>query len=215
MNTQSRRTLARALGGGLALLLSGSAGARLEEQRKTKSKFRTVTKTFTNASPIAIPNGSNGTAFPYPSPMFVSGFKRGKVLDVNVTLKGFGHTFPSHTQMMLVAPNDRHAIIMADVGFNFPVSDLTLTLDDEASAPLPVNGQLGSGRFRPTNLLDGVGDNFPAPAPATSPNVKLATFDGVNPNGTWRLFVVDADPSFNSGSISTGWSLTIKARVRK
>ena len=57
-----------------------------------------MTKTFTSAERISIPNDSNmGTATfgkgnPYPSTIDVSGFANGVITDVNLTLTDFTHT---------------------------------------------------------------------------------------------------------------------------
>ena len=42
----------------------------------------------------------------------------------------------------------------------------------------------------------------------------LSAFDGTNPNGVWRLYVVDYTVG-SLGGFAGGWSLTIKAKVRR
>lgn len=51
-----------------------------------------------------------------------------------------------------------------------------------------------------------------APAPLPTGNTALSTFDGLDPNGDWRLFVVDEVFSAD-GAVSGGWELTITAEV--
>jgi hypothetical protein len=75
-----------------------------------------------------------------------------------------------------------------------------------------------SGRFRPTNgdpdfPSDQSGDAFPPPAPPPGGS-RLAAFDGTNPNGQWRLFVID-DRSGDAGFIKGGWSLQLTARIKR
>jgi hypothetical protein len=53
----------------------------------------------------------------------------------------------------------------------------------------------------------GGGDIFPG-APPGAPAAALATFAGTDPNGAWRLFVVD-DAGIDSGRIAGGWSLSL------
>jgi subtilisin-like proprotein convertase family protein len=175
-----------------------------------KRRFKNVTRTFTNNGQIAIPG--QGEATPYPVSLPVGGFKRAKIKDVNLTLTGFGHDAPDDVDILLVAPNGRNALVMSDVGGNADADNLTLTLDDEAGAGLPLDSQLSSGSFRPTN--DGAIESLPAPAPLSSGATTLATFDGGNPNGEWKLFIRDDDPMEN-GEISGGWSLEITAKVKK
>ena len=61
-------------------------------------------------------------------------------------------------------------------------------------------------------------DTFPAPpsggsAPPQDGGPALSAFDGTNPNGAWKLYVVD-DTIGCAGQFAGGWSLTINARVR-
>jgi subtilisin-like proprotein convertase family protein len=213
----SRRRAFGLLGGGLALLAGapsvnadkGNRNKDRNKKRRRKPKFRTITRTFSNGSPIVL--FDEGTAALYPSTVQVSGFKRGRVLDVNVTLRDINHPFPIDINVLVVAPNGRRTLLMSNVGKVFAIENVSLTLDDQAAADLPISSQLGSGRFRPTNF--GIEDEFPPPAPSGFINtVKLATFSGINPNGTWRLFVTNRFDE--TGSIGGGWSLTIRAKVR-
>src|SRR4051812_46320745 len=59
---------------------------------------KSKTETFTNTGAITIPAGAPGTtegpANPFPSTIQASGFKKGRLQDVNITLNGFSHTFP-------------------------------------------------------------------------------------------------------------------------
>ena len=55
--------------------------------------------------------------------------------------------------------------------------------------------------------------HFPAPAPAASSQTSLGgAFTGINPNGVWKLFVVD-DTTGDVGSMAGGWSLTITSET--
>jgi subtilisin-like proprotein convertase family protein len=182
-----------------------------------KQRVRTVTRTFGNATAIALPIAPTPpvSAGLYPSTIQVSRLK-GRIRDVNVRLNGLEHTYPEDIQVLLVGPDGQTAIVMADVGKEFDVSGLTLRLDDEAETSLPFNTQLRSGTFRPTNRL-GNPIAFNAPAPATGANAALSAFDGGDPNGTWRLFVQDAAAAFDDGSFAGGWELelTVRGKVKK
>lgn len=227
-NRSSRRTFFGFALGGMAVLAGlevtsakpkrelkskAKPGDKLKSSAKRKGprrpKYKTVTRTFSNAAPITI-STVGGPASPFPSEIKVAGLKQGRLLDVNVTLSSFSHTYPADVDVQLESPNLRRAVIMSDVGNSEDVSNLTIKLDDQAAAFLPPNTLLGSGTFRPTN--DGLVDDFPPPA-APSSDVALSTFKGINPNGSWRLYVVD-DASPDGGSFAGGWSLQIKARVR-
>jgi hypothetical protein len=181
---------------------------------EAKSKKKTVTRTFSSSSVITIPGaGDEGPASLYPSTIKVSGLKKGKILDVNVTLHNFNHTDPDEVDVLLVAPHlpGRTATILSDVG-NTDAVDATLVIDDEA--PLPTqNDAIVSGTFQPHNGGAFV-DTFPAPAPMPSGNPLLNVFDGGKANGQWQLFVVD-DATADTGNFAGGWSIEIKAQVKK
>ena len=196
------------------------AGVSSEARGKGKhNRGKTITRTFANGGAIAIPgNGSasSGPAGPYPSAIQVSGFKKARIRDVNLTLRGFTHEFPRDVDFFLVAPNGRNAVVMSDAGLNgagpSDVAVLTLRLDDEAADPLPLNALLTSGSFQPNDDTDS--RFFPDPAPEPSANTALSTFDGITPNGRWQLFVVD-NGAGDTGSVTDGWSLQITAKSKK
>ncbi|HXH80078.1 proprotein convertase P-domain-containing protein [Nocardioides sp.] len=142
---------------------------------------------------------------PYPSQVSVSGI--GPVTDLNVTLDNITSTYPDDMDLLLVGPGGQQSTLMSDAGGSTTVTDLDLTLDDEAATDLPGAGPLVAGTFRPTNIANGA-DSYPAPAPAPSGATALSAFDGTDPNGTWQLFAADTV----SGDFARigGWSLDIE-----
>jgi|SRR5215213_91841 subtilisin-like proprotein convertase family protein len=173
-------------------------------------QFKVVTRSFGNPAAIGIPDsGLAGTILGLH--LTVSGLKKGRIKDVDLTLHGFSHTRPDDVDVMLASPDFRRAIVLADAGGGVPVSALTLTLDDEARAPLPEASQLTSGRFQPANLP---GDDPFVGAIPPSGAVALSTFNGANPNGEWSLYVYD-DQAGNAGELTGGWELTITAKVKR
>jgi subtilisin-like proprotein convertase family protein len=178
----------------------------------------TTSTTFSNTSAITIPAAGTGAstgapATPYPSNITVSGIT-GTVSNARVKLNGLNHTFPSDVDMLLVGPLGQKFTILSDVIGSADWININYTLDDNAAALVPSSGTPVSGAFKPTNY--GTGDLFPAPAPA-APYLFPATagvatfgsvFNGLNPNGTWSLYVVD-DLGGDVGNISGGWSLEI------
>ncbi|MCX8090587.1 MAG: proprotein convertase P-domain-containing protein, partial [Verrucomicrobiae bacterium] len=159
--------------------------------------------TFANTNPIAIPDA--GPASPYPSTITVSGVT-GTVGRVTVTLSNLTHTFAEDLDMLLAGPTGQKAVIFSDAGNPFGVANLTVTLDDAAAAPLPDNGQILSGAFRPADYEPG--DPFNPPAPAAPYANTLSVFANQNPNGLWALYVMDDTPG-DAGSIAGGWRLSI------
>jgi subtilisin-like proprotein convertase family protein len=173
------------------------------------ARRRTVTKTFRNTAAIAIPGtGDKGPGDLYPSEIVVSGFKKPRILDVNVTLRGLTHSFANDIDALLVAPDGTNAMFMSDAAGNGePVTDVTFNLDDEAKTSIDLTTV--SGTYQPFDRVPG--DTLPDPAPAPSGAIALSVFDGIDPNGTWKLYIAD-DGVEDTGTLSGGWELQIKAR---
>ncbi len=170
--------------------------------------------TFSNLDSISIPaSGTAGIASPYPSTIDVSGLT-GTITDLNVMISGLSHTFPDDIDILLVGPGGEKLILMSDAGGPHDVSNITLTFDDQAGAFLPNGDSLVTGTFKPTNYVGNGGptDIFPAPAPVGPYDSLLSVFNGLNPNGTWSLFVVD-DQGADAGQIANGWSLDIATAI--
>lgn len=192
---------------------------------------RTSAESFANNTPIIVPASGSGAntgapANPYPSTITVSGVA-GVVGQVIVNLSDFRHHFPDDVDVMLVSPTGQKMIIMSDAGGNVAVGCVdsactnsvggpTVALLDSAADPLPDATTLNSGQgvWRPANYV--TGDAFPAPAPANPASPApvgsatfASTFNGIDPNGTWSLYVVD-DTGNDVGKIANGWSLFIQ-----
>ncbi|HET7625711.1 MAG TPA: PEP-CTERM sorting domain-containing protein [Verrucomicrobiae bacterium] len=179
---------------------------------------RAGTFDFSNTSEIVIQDSTNlpTAAGLYPSTINVSGLDGQLVSHLSITLNGFSHDFPSDVDIVLAGPAGQLAMLMGEVGGQdrTPVSNLTLTLDDSAANSLPIDAALSSGVFKPTRQFPTFNFEFPSPAPAGSANApaSLSVFNGTDPNGAWRLFVVD-DSNPDSGTILSGWSMNLVTAV--
>jgi subtilisin-like proprotein convertase family protein len=169
----------------------------------TVNASTTGTLSLTNATLITIPDVGQGT--PYPSSITVSGMG-GTITQVTVTLNNLTHTFPSDIDIMLLGPNGQGVMIFSDVGGSSSMSGVTVTLSDNASSSLPINGRIKTGTYKPTDAEPG--DSMLAPAPAAPYGATLSTFNGISANGTWSLYVLD-DGTGDSGTISDGWVLQL------
>lgn len=168
----------------------------------------TNAQSFSNPAPILIPaTGTSGPATPYPSTISVSGITD-VVLDVNVTLNNMNHTFPDDIDILLVGPTGARLLLMSDAGGSADLVNNTYTFDDAAAATLADGALNASGSYKPSNF--GTGDTFPAPAPVGPyPDPQLlSVFNGLDPNGTWSLYVFD-DVGGDTGNINLGWTVTI------
>lgn len=183
--------------------------------------------TLSNAGAIPITDAAvdetPGEGVPYPSTIAVAGVT-GSVNVVGVTLHGFTHECPSDLDMLLVGPHGQDSILMSDAGdcTGTDRDPIELSFQD-SSTPVPClgsgEGTLQPGAYAPTDrspddtdacnaIGPDPGDVFDAPAPPGPWPTGLATFNGVDPNGTWQLFVMD---QYNGdvGSIEGGWSLAL------
>jgi subtilisin-like proprotein convertase family protein len=185
----------------------GTTRARVVHARQFEVAAPAPKVAVSNTTPITINDSASPptAATPYPSNIIVSGVT-GNVVGVTVTLTNLSHTFPDDIDVLLVGPSGANVLLMSDVGGSTAASHLNLSFDDNAAASLPDNGPLVSGTFKPTDF--NTGDTFPAPAPVPTGNTLLSVFDGTDPNGTWKLYVVD-DRSNDAGSIAGGWSLNL------
>jgi subtilisin-like proprotein convertase family protein len=160
-----------------------------------------------------------GKADPYPSEIAVSGLGS-SVSDVNVTLSGLGYLYPDDLGVLLVGPQGQKTILMEDTGYLGSIQNTELTFDDAALVALPdspFNAKITSGTYKPTSGSNDGGwegclapSSYPDPAPTGPYDSSLAVFNDTNPNGTWKLYVIDDSPNNYVGSISS-WSLDISA----
>ncbi|MCL5096602.1 MAG: fibronectin type III domain-containing protein [Candidatus Omnitrophica bacterium] len=159
--------------------------------------------TFANPETVAINDFTSAT--PYPSTAAVSGVN-GIISKVTVTLNGFSHAWPHDVGALLVGPAGQGVVLLANVGAGNEISNVTLTLDDDAEQSLPTDRPISSGTYKPTDIL--ASKFFPAPAPPGPYGAGLFEFNGTDPNGTWSLYVVD-DGYWDDGVIRGGWSVSI------
>jgi hypothetical protein len=220
MGRRSRRGAFRLLGGGILATstLLGTAGIAARKKKKQKKRNRTptpvvttVTRTFSDNGQIAIPALPNGIgpANPYPALIEVSGFTNAKIIDVDLTLRDFSHGDMDNVEVLLVK-DGLNALVLGDISRDLSIPKVTITLNDEAPVPLPETTPLTSGRFQPRNYRTNDDGFFSAPAPLPGGNSALSVFDGLDPNGSWRLFIVD-DVLAVDGAVTGGWELTITA----
>ncbi|MCC7376103.1 MAG: proprotein convertase P-domain-containing protein [Verrucomicrobiales bacterium] len=163
---------------------------------------------FQNTARIDIRD--NATAAPYPATIDVSGIS-GLISGVQVSIFGFGHTFPDDANLLLVSPNnDKAVLLLANSGGGAPsnsVSGLSFTFSDAAAGTPPDEGKLATGTYRPSGgTVTTVSGSLPAPAPAAPYGSTLAAFKNISPNGQWKLYALD-DTFSDAGVIEFGWTL--------
>jgi uncharacterized repeat protein (TIGR01451 family) len=182
--------------------------------------YMPVVQTFWNTNFIAIPNKAyvpepdSGPASPYPSLLIVSNVS-GLVSDVTVTVSNLSHTYPHDICMMLTGPLGQDSILMVSPAEYSSASDVTMVFDSTSTNAVPGEGPIVSGTYEPVNYNpDFFFTNAPPlftnvpPPPPYSYGTNLGVFNGLNPNGTWSLYIVD-DAAGDAGNISNGWALTV------
>ncbi len=152
---------------------------------------------------------SSGSASVYPSTVNVTGVGT-SFSQIQVSINGLNHTWPSDLDILLVGPTGAQCILMSDVGSSFDLVGVTYTFADGGPA-MSTSALNPSGTYAPTNSL--TPDTWPAPGPGsvTQANPTLGVYNGLNANGTWSLYVQD-DTGGDSGSFG-GWTLTFVAPV--
>jgi hypothetical protein len=95
---------------------------------------------------------------------------------------------------------------MSDAGGGNSVTGLSVTFDD-AGTPIADEATIGSGTFAPSNYEAPL-DVLDPPAPVGPFGGALSVFNGVDPDGTWSLYIYD-EAGGDSGGITGGWSLSI------
>lgn len=175
----------------LALLVPASASA--------------TTQSFTNSTKIAVPaTGTSGPASPFPSSVVVGGMT-GPVSDVKVTLHGVTHTRPSDLRVLLVAPNGRAMMLMADNCGEGDIDNFSWILEKQEARGMTTGGPCPEFFYHPDA---GTVGSLAAPAPPAPYALSLDSFNGTVPNGDWRLFVQDGRDG-DVGELKRGWSLTL------
>ncbi|MGB2820667.1 MAG: proprotein convertase P-domain-containing protein, partial [Phycisphaerae bacterium] len=106
----------------------------------------------------------------------------GLILDVNVGLN-ISHTYDWDLAVYLVSPLGTRVELFSDVGGGGDNFTNTI-LDDQATDPITSGSAPFTGTFRPEGLL--------------------SDFNGQDPNGTWRLEVVDT-PAGDTGTLNDWW----------
>ena len=174
------------------------------------AKAQTVT--LTSAGPIAFTNGVIA-AVPYPSPIYAgtngAASLPGTIQTIYVILNSFSCKVLEDASVMLEAPDGTALEIMSGAGGTATFSPGILTISDSAASMMPMSG-FGPGSYKPTVIA--CGDKFPSPAPTVYPaaapcgtSTFLSQFHGLNPNGTWRLFL--ANQSLGASGSASSWSL--------
>lgn len=173
------------------------------------------TKVVANATAISIPD--SGSANPFPSTINVGGVGT-DLTGLKVKIKNTTHGCAKDLDVLLVGPDGTKTTLFSDNGHAALLpncSDLnktSITIDDACAdfsnsvpggADICVRPSDNDSLGHQGDSWPGVGNDFPA--------LNLSTFYGKNPNGAWKLYVVD-DSGDDSGSFAGGWELQVTTK---
>jgi len=167
-------------------------------------------RTFVQTGEITVKD--KASAEPYPSVITIppagQAALKGKVYKVEVVLDGVSHTAPDDLDVLLVAPNGNSIILMSDAGGRIAAVNSRLAFSDTATQSIRDDGPIpAEGTFLPSNYSGDV-DAFPGADTSKLQTTLAAAFNGSNPNGDWKLYVVD-DQTNDTGKFAKGWALRI------
>lgn len=154
--------------------------------------------------------GTVGAANNYPGTIDVSGVT-GTVTKATVTVIELG-THGGQLDMALVGPNGANVMLMSDA-CSSTASVQYWTFDDAAPVFVP-SGNCGApgqrSLVKPTNYGDPDLDNLAVKGGPAGPYLNsLSAFNGISPNGAWKLFMLD-DTAGEVGFEMSGWALNLE-----
>ena len=150
--------------------------------------------------------GASGSASVYPITFTASNIV-GPISDVNVCLE-WGmtpnnlnsivdfdeeHSFAEDIDILLVSPSNTIVMFLSDAGSSGDWNGMYI-FDDEAGGPVPTSftgaTNIPAISYMPTQDTIHT-DPFVTGAPTGIRNLTLSAFDGENPNGVWRMYIMD------------------------
>jgi hypothetical protein len=180
-----------------ALLPAGAAAAETHSFLNTDGGFP------------SLDGGLSGPSTSFPSSIEVAGVP-GIVTDV--TLTSFGLTANQDLDMVLVGPNGAQVMLMSDACSSTSLHSTVLTFTDAGSIFIPQLScsSLSKASVKPTNYEPESDNLASAGGPAGPYTNSLAAFDGISPNGNWRLFLLDDAPLERVGFELAGFALNLE-----
>jgi len=171
-----------------------------------------ATVTFSSQGPFSIHDGPAFFVYEIQVANIVE-----SVTEINVTFSDLFHVHPADIDALLVGPGGQNVMLMSDVGellsdADSIIDDVNLVFRDGAAA-LPGNVRITSGTYAPTNYQGVIEDipemdrSGPGMVPAGPYGTSLGVFNGVDPNGAWKLFIQD-DLEDEGGALAS-WSITV------
>ncbi|HRI60509.1 MAG TPA: fibronectin type III domain-containing protein, partial [Saprospiraceae bacterium] len=170
-----------------------------------------TTQTFSNSTSSILDDAIGYDPNNYPSKIEVSGMPA-HLHEFAVRFMLLTGSFPD-IDLLLEAPNGQRILLTSDLPYPlFDSYDFGIgSTGKDTLSPATINDLRV---FYPANYDDGAPDLFPSPGPGTVAQPAypdpLALQD-INPNGEWKLYLVDDTPNGSSTWLLDGWTLEITA----
>lgn len=164
---------------------------------------------FDNSTSFDVPD--LGPATLYPSSIEVAGM--GPYLsDIQVTIPFIFYTGDyEEMEMLLESPDGQQFLLMSDVDLG-PFFGLFTDLTFSLNADQVINRQTADNinPFLPSDY-GSTPDTLPAPGPGIVNGLPkhLYPLEGINPNGTWKLYVYNSRENQVGGAFNEGWELVL------
>jgi hypothetical protein len=120
-------------------------------------------------------------------------------------LHGFSHPRPADMFFMLTSPSDKSVYVMSNRGGSTPVTNLTLTFDNDATSYAPTSDLSVNSTYRPT-CGGPYGGSSPPLVPPPPIYASFEEYNGDVADGVWSLYVMDTVNGVQ-GSLDS-WSIT-------
>jgi hypothetical protein len=198
------------------LTLSGPVGGTIGTPGTAVMNLNDTANIFRNTAEISFNLGL--PAVPYPSTITVTNGPV-QIGSIRVTLYDVTHDLPDNMDFLLVGPTGVEYVFMADAGGPTALTTpATLTFSDVSPNPIPNNGPLVTGTYKPVSWQAPQPDFVPPapPGPYIEPNSSgvptlQSAFGFTNANGTWSLYARDdnstANPNVLVGLVAGGWGI--------
>jgi hypothetical protein len=169
------------------------------------------TRSFLNTDGAfpSLDGGLSGPSTSFPSTIEVTGVP-GTVTDVTLTAFELGAN--QDLDMVLVGPNGAQVMLMSDACSSSSLSSQVVTFTDAGSIFIPQLScsSLSKASVKPTNYEPESDNLASAGGPAGPYTNSLSAFDGISPNGNWRLFMLDDTPLERVGFGMAGFTLNLE-----
>jgi hypothetical protein len=104
-------------------------------------------------------------------------------------------------------------MVQGGSGGDGPVNNVSYIISDAGSTHIPTTSIINGETYKPTALVGlpgfiGISNSYNNPGPVSGGSATLtSTFNNIDPNGPWRLFISDYNQHSGDRGVITSWSL--------